>query len=195
MDVMPLPFSGKLRSFPNTAARAVFLLGGIGTGNVSVGARGELRDWEIFNGPNKGMKLPCAFFAIHVRQPGKNPVSRVLEARLNPPFDAVTGPGSEEVAGLPRFSRSELTGEYPFVRVVLSDPELPLNVRLEAFTPFIPLNAADSGIPGAVGRIGPGRIVRIPQKPLDFAGCRVNIERQSGGRGMCAGAAVLNKLR
>ena len=29
------------RSFPNDATEAAFLLGGIGTGNVSVGARGE----------------------------------------------------------------------------------------------------------------------------------------------------------
>ena len=42
------------RSFPNDATEAAFLLGGIGTGNVSVGARGELSDWEIFNSPGKG---------------------------------------------------------------------------------------------------------------------------------------------
>ena len=152
MKIRRLPFSEKLRSFSNTAARAAFPLGGIGTGNVSVGARGELRDWEILNGPNKGMKLPYAFFAVHMRQPGKDPVSRVLEARLNPPFDAADGLKSEDVAGLPRFAHSELTGEYPFVRVALSDPEVPLDVTLEAFTPFIPLNADDSGIPGAVLR-------------------------------------------
>lgn len=29
-------------------------LGGIGTGTVSLGGRGELRDWEIMNVPGKG---------------------------------------------------------------------------------------------------------------------------------------------
>ena len=29
-------------------------LGGIGTGTVSLGGRGELRDWEIMNKPAKG---------------------------------------------------------------------------------------------------------------------------------------------
>ena len=53
------------------------------------------------------------------------------------------------VAGLPHMASSELTGEYPFVSVDLHDPDLPVSVSLEAFTPFIPLNADDSGIPGA----------------------------------------------
>jgi non-lysosomal glucosylceramidase len=51
-----LPFSKKIlramgpqRSYGPEATQAAFLLGGIGTGNVSVGARGEFRDWEIFN--------------------------------------------------------------------------------------------------------------------------------------------------
>ena len=41
---------GPQRTFAAEATEAAFPLGGIGTGNVSVGARGELRDWEIFNG-------------------------------------------------------------------------------------------------------------------------------------------------
>ena len=48
------------------AATAAFPLGGIGTGNVSIGARGELRDWEISNHPDKGTWLPFTFFAIRV---------------------------------------------------------------------------------------------------------------------------------
>lgn len=32
-------------SYKGDSGVAKFLLGGIGTGNISVGARGELRDW------------------------------------------------------------------------------------------------------------------------------------------------------
>src|SRR3954466_4485959 len=40
------------RSYAGAAATQVaFPLGGIGTGTVSIGGRGELRDWEIFNRP------------------------------------------------------------------------------------------------------------------------------------------------
>jgi hypothetical protein len=35
-----------MQHIPSTFARAAFPLGGIGTGTVSLGARGELRDWE-----------------------------------------------------------------------------------------------------------------------------------------------------
>ncbi|MDZ7375425.1 MAG: GH116 family glycosyl-hydrolase, partial [candidate division KSB1 bacterium] len=34
-----------------------FPIGGIGTGNITLGGRGELRDWEIFNRPGKGKQL------------------------------------------------------------------------------------------------------------------------------------------
>ena len=48
-------------------------LGGIGTGTVSLGGRGELRDWEIMNVPGKkystvttGNNAP--FFSIYVKR-------------------------------------------------------------------------------------------------------------------------------
>ena len=66
------------RSFPNTATEAAFLLGGIGTGNVSISSRGDLRDWEIFNRPAKGLKIPYSFFAICCRDRRRR--QRVLPA-------------------------------------------------------------------------------------------------------------------
>src|SRR5258707_739738 len=54
-----------LRSYAGaTAGEAAFPLGGIGTGTVSLGARGELRDWEIFNRPAKGRTLPYSFVTL-----------------------------------------------------------------------------------------------------------------------------------
>ncbi len=143
---------GLQRSFPGDASEAAFLLGGIGTGNVSVGARGELRDWEIFNRPGKGNRLPYTFFAIWARPASGEPIARVLESRLNPPFSRSHGFRSNEFAGLPRLDSSTLKGEYPFVHVDFNDRLLPLKVILEAFTPFVPLDANDSGIPGAILR-------------------------------------------
>lgn len=34
-----------------------FLLGGIGSGNISLEGRGSLTDWEIFNRPGKGKRV------------------------------------------------------------------------------------------------------------------------------------------
>ncbi len=54
-----------------------------------------------------------------------------------------------EMAGLPRFDSADMGSEYPFVNFKFTDDQMPVQVSLEAFTPFIPLNADDSGIPGA----------------------------------------------
>ena len=44
--------------------RIALPLGGIGTGTVSLGGRGELRDWEINNRPAKGFEPTFSFFAL-----------------------------------------------------------------------------------------------------------------------------------
>ena len=92
------------------------------------------------------MKIPYSFFAIWC---GRPELSRVLEAPLQPPYSLSHGFNTGMVAGLPHMASSELVGEYPFVTVDFHDADLPVSVSLEAFTPFIPLNADDSGIPGA----------------------------------------------
>lgn len=138
-----------LRTFGPNATALAFPLGGIGTGNVSLGARGELRDWEIFNAPAKGNVLPNTFFSIRLQAPGQAPVLRVLEAALQPPFNLSHGYHPSQNGGLPRFAHGTFRGEYPFAHVELTDPDVPVSVELEAFTPLIPLNPEDSGIPCA----------------------------------------------
>ena len=43
-----------------------FPLGGLGTGMVSLGGRGQLRDWEIMNRPAKGSLVPFSFFTPRI---------------------------------------------------------------------------------------------------------------------------------
>src|SRR5215211_6407349 len=75
----------------DTLREIAFPLGGIGTGTVSLGGRGQLRDWEIFNRPGKGRDLPYTFFALWAQPDGGDPIARVLESRLQPPFGGATG--------------------------------------------------------------------------------------------------------
>lgn len=140
------------RPLDATAQRAAFPLGGIGTGNVSLGARGELRDWELENGPDKGRPNPLTHFAIHVRPQGGEPVTRVLEARLAGPHDRDAGYSFDDLAGLPRLAGATLRGRYPVADVDFHDDVLPVAVSLRAFTPLVPLDPDASGIPGAVLR-------------------------------------------
>ena len=120
-------------------------------GNVSVGARGELRDWEIFNWPGKKNFLPFSFCNLGARGDDA-PVTRILESEVTPHYNRSPGFLNGDLAGLPRFADSELWAGYPFVNVALTDPAMPVDVTMEAFTPFIPLNAEDSAIPGAIIR-------------------------------------------
>ena len=45
-----------------------FPLGGIGTGSISLGGWGQLRDWEIKNRPAKGFVSPRSFFTLKIRR-------------------------------------------------------------------------------------------------------------------------------
>jgi uncharacterized protein (DUF608 family) len=129
-----------------------FPLGGIGAGSISLGGRGQLRDWEVFNRPDKGGSPQYAFPSIWAQTGKRKPVVRVLEAMLRPPYEGFTGLGFANVPGLPRLESCTFTGEFPLARIEFHDSELPVQVSLEAFTPFIPLEADDSGLPLAVLR-------------------------------------------
>lgn len=139
-----------IRSFASSASEVAFPLGGIGTGNVSLGARGDLRDWEIFNSPAKGNNLPNTFFAIRTQSGSDDPLTRIIEGPIQPPHIRSHGYHPSTTGGLPRFANSTLHGEYPFVTVDFEDNKLPIHVQLEAYTPLIPLNAEDSGIPATI---------------------------------------------
>lgn len=131
--------------------RIALPLGGIGTGTVSLGGRGNLFDWEIGNRPAKGFTPANAFFALRVEQPDGTAVTRALEGVLQPPFE---GPHGSPVRnhGLPRFRECTFEAAYPFGQVLLADPDVPVTVRLQAFNPLIPADPDRSGIPVAVLR-------------------------------------------
>ncbi len=133
-------------------AMAAFPLGGIGTGCISLGGRGQLRDWEIFNRSDKGRSPDYCFASIRAQSGNRKPVVRVLEAELGPPYQADHGLGPGNVPGLPRLEEATFVGEFPLAKVAFQDSQLPVRVTLEAFSPFIPLDQEDSGLPVAVLR-------------------------------------------
>ena len=142
-------------------AMIAFPLGGIGTGSISLGGRGQLRDWELFNRPDKGNSPNYAFPSIWVQRGNAKPIARVLEARLMPPYAGSSGLGSDNAPGLSRLAGATFTGEFPMAHIAFHDAKLPVNVSLDAFSPFIPLDPDASGLPVAVMRYrvhnpGPG---------------------------------------
>ena len=150
IEKKPSVTTPETRTYKDDAAVAAFPLGGIGTGNVSLGARGNLRDWEIGHQSNKGNNLPNTFFALRTKVGDQAPITRVLEGPVQAPHDLSHGYHPSTSAGLPRLNKATLKGEYPIASIEFEDDEFPLDVELEAYTPLIPLNAEDSGIPCAI---------------------------------------------
>jgi uncharacterized protein (DUF608 family) len=138
-----------MKKLDEHAKAARFLLGGIGTGNISLDQNARLCDWELFNRPNKGFRSPYTFFAYRAQSPGGKVWAGALESRLEGPFTHGHGAPVQELGGLARFAHSEMEGDYPLVRFTLTDETIPLKAELEAFTPFIPLNTDDSSLPAA----------------------------------------------
>lgn len=130
-------------------------LGGIGTGTVSLGGRGELRDWEIMNVPAKkystvttGNNAP--FFAVYV-EPQTGPATTTLLAGPLYPHEYLHAEGRPvNHHGFPRFAHASFEAAYPFGQVRLSDPALPVRVTVKGFNPFVPADAEASGLPLAV---------------------------------------------
>lgn len=146
------------------APAAAMPLGGLGTGSIALCADGSLRQWQIFNQVNHVAFVPQSFFAVWARRGAANPVVRVL---MDP---AAYATDSEELPVEPAplvtdhirprelamtlmdchqdtVQRVEMVGEYPIAELTYYDDELPIHVRLEAFSPMIALDERNSGLP------------------------------------------------
>jgi uncharacterized protein (DUF608 family) len=129
-----------------------FPLGGIGTGSISLGGWGQLRDFEIFNRPSKGLSFQMSFFTLFAQAEGEDAVTRVLQGPVGGDNFWHHGHGVDRGtgAGLPHFREATFVGEFPIARIEFKDPKMPLDVTLEAFNPFIPHNDKDSSLPIAI---------------------------------------------
>ena len=102
---VPLRVSPDPRVFRGAQLQMLaFPLGGVGAGSISLGGRGQLRDWEIFNRPDKGnsptLRIPLDLGATgHAQDPSR----RVLEARIAAAVRRV-------VSGLGRRTRPDCRG-------------------------------------------------------------------------------------
>jgi non-lysosomal glucosylceramidase len=111
-------------------------VGGIGAGRIYLGGDGGLWLWDIFN-------ERIGTGSEHYAQP------LTPSSPLTQKFTLTIG---QEARSLDRVGFSEVIfrGEYPIGTVEYTDPSTPLAVRLEAFSPFIPLNTDDSSLPATI---------------------------------------------
>ena len=100
--------------------------------------QGKISAWQIFNTMSEH-DLPGSFFAIRSQEEGKKPIVRALQTVAQGKFKAVDS--------------LKFIGEYPFAKYDFQDAELPVDVTLEAYNPFIPLDSKNSAIPSAIFNI------------------------------------------
>lgn len=148
-------------------------LGGIGTGTVSLGGRGELRDWEIMNIPGKkfstvttGNNAP--FFAIYAKPQDGEATTTLLAGPLYTQEYLHYEGRPVNHHGMPRFAEASFDAAYPFGQVHLADKNLPIRVVLKGFNPLIPGNADASGLPVAVLSY---EVTNTTGQPVEVAVC------------------------
>ncbi|MBT3275063.1 MAG: hypothetical protein HN368_18050, partial [Spirochaetales bacterium] len=146
------------KSYNGAFLRRIALpLGGIGTGTVSLGGRGNLQDWAIMNSPAigytpnimDGMRDIGPFFALYTDSEGQK-TTTLLEGALDTEVFEDSQGSRATNHGLPRFRECRFETAYPFAQVILKDKEVPVEVTMKAFNPLIPGDSERSGIPIAV---------------------------------------------
>ena len=132
-------------------------LGGIGTGSVEIRQNGSLEDWEIFNlglwassDPKKYHKedLPeydqdVLPFYVRTKQEGREPVVRKLSHGKK-----IGGFRSVMYSFLKNVETIRWTPDFPICHMEYEDPGLPVELKAEFMSPFVPHDAKTSGMPG-----------------------------------------------
>ena len=111
-------------------------VGGIGAGQLYLGGDGRLWHWDIFN---QNISTGASHYAKPLTP--KAPLIQNFSLKLGDKTVSLDRDG---------FSAVTFRGEYPVGIVNYADAKVPLAVRLEAFSPFIPLNTDDSSLPATI---------------------------------------------
>ncbi|GHT21151.1 hypothetical protein FACS189430_00740 [Bacteroidia bacterium] len=134
--------------------RIAFPIGGLGTGMFCIEGTGSISHMSVRHRPD-AFNAPSMFAAIHVK--GFENGTKVLEKtvpdwkKFGRPGTVGGGFGSIAIGGLPHFKEGDFSVRFPFAEIRLKDEDLPLDVTLKGWSPFIPTDEDNSGLPvGAV---------------------------------------------
>ncbi len=136
-----------------------FPLGGIGSGSIGLSGNGALKDFEIYNRPDKGSEHGYTFFAIKATYPDGKSTIKIIQGdcvenlsganRQRQYFGYGYGPAGTSMVGFPHFKKLTFDGKFPIAKLTFEDDDFPAKVIMEAFNPFIPLDSENSSIPAA----------------------------------------------
>lgn len=129
-------------------SHVAFPIGGIGAGMFCLEGTGAISHLSVNNHPEI-YNEPYAFAAISVK--GIENGAKVLEApvpewKLFGPHGTGNGSGHRNY-GLPRFGSGSFLPRFPFAMIELEDKDIPLQVELMGWSPFIPGDEDHSSLP------------------------------------------------
>jgi uncharacterized protein (DUF608 family) len=129
-------------------ARVAFPIGGLGAGMFCLEGTGAISHMSVRNRPDV-FNEPPMFAAISVK--GFEKGTKVIEGQV-PGWKHFGQPGSGNGSagatyGLPRFENCSFIARFPFATIDLSDKDIPLDVQIRGWSPFIPTDADNSSLP------------------------------------------------
>ena len=128
--------------------RIAFPIGGIGAGMFCIEGTAAISHMSVRNHPDV-FNEPCMFAAISVK--GVENGVKVLEGQV-PEWKRFGQPGSGNGSsgatyGLPRFTDAVFRARFPFAEIELNDDDVPVDVKIKGWSPFIPIDADNSSLP------------------------------------------------
>ncbi|MEH6308981.1 GH116 family glycosyl hydrolase [Olivibacter sp. CPCC 100613] len=142
-----------------------FPIGGIGAGMFCLEGSGAISHVSIRHKPEL-FHEPTVFGAIAIK--GNASSAKVLEGPVPDwklfGYKDYGGGSGGTTYGLPHFEKAEFAARFPFAEVQLRDDKFPLQVQLEAWSPFIPSDADNSSLP--VGALT-YRFINTSQESID----------------------------
>lgn len=147
--------------FSNDArVRSGIALGGIGSGTIELRKDGRFYNWNIFNNypketgpaftlPEDDQEDPMAsnlFFKVRYEVEGEEPKIKLLQLP-----NSINEGGIMEIAyafpWMEAISRIDYSARFPFARLRFSDDDMPFDIEMTAWTPFIPHDVKHSSLP------------------------------------------------
>ena len=140
----------------NNKVRSGLTHGGIGTGGIELRADGIFSHFGIFNNMPLGLgehypfnKDTSLYFKVRWQEEGGHPKMKILQIEEGPGL--VTGGVQPMYYIFPWMSgvdKIEYSASFPFTKLKYTDEEMPFDIELEVFSPFIPHDVKNSSLPG-----------------------------------------------
>ncbi len=146
------------RNFSN---RSGIALGGIGAGSVELRKNGQFYNWSIMNNwpvftgeplvvrsfPGNSDNDSYLFFLVRYQVEGEGPKLKLLQIN-----DGLSEAALESITyyypWLSSIENIKYNGAFPFVTMHYTDSEMPFNIKMQSYSPFIPHDVKNSSLPG-----------------------------------------------